>query len=118
MRSFLTCLLALGIIAGLGGRVLAAVVESGHHCSASHEQCGTEHSRENSCGGHHHHHDEKGAPEHHHHCGGCLNQIPLGLDGDPFSRLPAVEIPQLSLRPESERVPDGPSPALDKPPLI
>ncbi len=93
---------------------MASVVESSHHCEASQECCPAECGHEDS----HHQHDEKCPPGHHHHCGGCLHQLPLGVENGLIGRLPAFEISRLNIRAESERVPDGPFQALDKPPLI
>jgi hypothetical protein len=113
VRHFLTWLMVFGILAGLNARVLAA--NESVHAVHSHEH--------HDCSGHSddgdsHHHDDKCPLDHHHHCGSCIHSLPLSMENDVVHRLNLPPSSRSAIRHESELPPDGPSLALDKPPLI
>ncbi|HVJ45357.1 MAG TPA: hypothetical protein VM511_03155 [Luteolibacter sp.] len=111
MRFLMTWLLVFGVFAGLGMRVLA--IEEIHHvCSHEQHDCQGGHPHDG------HQHDDDGPLDHHHHCGACLHGIPLGLDDNLIARLSVPGFSRYEIRHDSERTPDGPFQALDKPPLI
>ncbi len=113
MRHWFTWLLALGILAGLQGRVLGA--DPCEVMAAMHEQ---EHS------GHHHEpgkpcdpsHD-KNCPLDHHHHGACAHAMPMAAEPQRHTRA-AFDFSLSPIRRESERAPEAPFAELDKPPLI
>ncbi|RPJ35182.1 MAG: hypothetical protein EHM17_03715 [Verrucomicrobiaceae bacterium] len=114
MRWILTCLLLLGLCAGLQGRALAA--DPCEVLAAMHEHGESDHHHDpgKPCDPEH----DKNCPlDHHGHSCFC-HAMPLADVGDPLVRL---RVPCLSigrLRHERETAPDGPFLSEDKPPLI
>jgi hypothetical protein len=114
MRLLFTCLVLLGLLAGLPGNVLAAdpcetlvamhMEEHGDHDHGPAHPCDPSHDQE--CPSEHHHHDA------------CCHTMPLAAEEPAQSYMGGYGFTLMPVRSESLRVPDGPFADMDKPPLI
>ena len=107
----LTWLLVFGVIAGLGGRVLAL-----DHLHA-------EHPDSECCGHDHGHSDDDSAPDsprgqHDHHSHACCHPAPIVGEDIKGDRLPVLTHQWLRVTWWTDLPHDGPVFELDKPPLI
>ena len=115
MRSFLTWLLVLGVVVGLGNRVLAL-----DPCDSQIEAAAGGHS------GHHHDHDsdhpcdpthDQQCPVEHHHAV-CGHMMPLVSDHQAGIVVGGAMFSRLLMCVENATLPETPVYELDKPPLI
>jgi hypothetical protein len=117
---FTTWLLVLGVMLGMGGRLLMAqggqitpCVEVEHCCDAD----GDHHSSAPD------EHDDDHGPDcppgpHHHHQGQCFVSGAMMAEAGTRCTLAVVEGGRTTLCFGAEKLPDGPVFSLDKPPLI
>lgn len=125
MRSLLSWVMVLFVLAGLNARVLAA--PSHPELTHSHEEkaCDGHHHHhhcEDDSDGHHQHHHEDGekcpADHHHHHTGCCVHGSPLAMNNDLGCHVGVLVGRLVGIRQDGEIVPEGPFLSSEKPPLI
>ena len=114
MQLLITWLFALGVCAGLQGRVFAADPCEALLAMHVQEHSGHPHDQGQPCEPSH---DDHCPLEHHQH-GNCSHAMPLAAELDSPTRVGGFGFSLSPIRSEAQLPPDGPFEDLDKPPLI